>query len=200
MKKISGKVSEIFTNYKSVWLWVLFGLGIAIVLQVLTHIPIQTFGANGYPDGFLNPIEKALSFATAYPLVAILKFLGIPAGIETFFRNEAGMFITLGQFKFRIIYECTGIYAWIAYSAAVLAYPTDFRKRLLGFALGIPAIYVVNLVRFIFLGMIGAWWPQTFEFAHAYLWQIIIIGFVILMFWGFVSWIAKEGIQQKPKA
>jgi archaeosortase B (VPXXXP-CTERM-specific) len=197
MKNIQAKVIDIFSNYKSLWIWILSGLGIAIVLQILTHLNLPTVGPNGAPDGFLNSLEKMLSYATAVPLTAILKIFGINATIETAFRNDVGMFINLGDFKFRIIYECTGIYAWIAYSAATLAYPTSFKNRLLGFAVGIPAIYIVNLIRFIFLGIIGAKWPSAFEFAHAYLWQIIIIGFVVLLFWGFVSWIAKNSLTQK---
>ena len=192
MKNIQSRITDLFKNNRSVWLWILWGILTAIVLQVVTHINIPTYSANGYPDGFLNPLEKALAYATAYPLVAILKLFGISASIETAFRSNTGMYINLGQFKFQIIYECTGIYAWIAYSAAVLPYPTSWRKRLIGFAAGIPFIYVVNLIRFVFLGMIGAWWPNAFEFAHAYLWQLIIIGFVILMFWGFVAWSNKQ--------
>lgn len=197
MKNIQAKVIDIFSNYKSLWIWILSGLGIAIVLQILTHLNLPTLGANGAPDGYMNPLEKMLAYVTAVPLAAILKLFGINATLETAFRGDVGMFINLGEFKFRIIYECTGIYAWIAYSAATLAYPTTFKNRLLGFAIGIPAIYIVNLIRFIFLGIIGAKWPAAFDFAHAYLWQIIIIGFVVLLFWGFVSWIAKNSLTSK---
>jgi archaeosortase B (VPXXXP-CTERM-specific) len=197
MKNIQAKVIDIFSNYKSLWIWILSGLGIAIFLQILTHLNIPTIGPDGTPDGFLNSLERFLAYATAVPLTAILNLFGINASIETAFRGSSGMFINLGDFKFRIIYECTGIYAWIAYSAATLAYPTSIKNRLLGFAIGIPAIYIVNLIRFIFLGIIGAKWPSAFEFAHAYLWQIIIIGFVVFLFWGFVSWIAKNSLTQK---
>jgi archaeosortase B (VPXXXP-CTERM-specific) len=191
MKKSNASVVEVFKNNKDIILWIVFGVMFAIILQIVTHFN------SGTNDGFLNPIQKALTYATAYPLVGFLKVIGVKAAIETTFLNTINsMFIVFGPpnaitYRFEIIYECTGIYAWIVYSAAVLAFPTSIKNRLIGFGLGIPAIYVINLIRFICLGLIGAFWPAAFEFAHAYLWQIIIIGFVILMFWGYLSWIVK---------
>jgi len=200
MRKIAEKVFDVFVNYKALWFWILWGAVIALLLQIVTHLNVPTIGVSGRPDGFLNPIEKSLAYATAYPLVGILNIFGIGAKVMTTFGDFSqtpGMFVNLGKFTFRIIYECTGIYAFIAFSAAVLSYPTSIKNRLLGFGLGIPALYLANLIRFIFLGIIGEFWPSAFEFAHAYLWQVIIIGFVVLLFWGYVSWIAKESFLKK---
>jgi archaeosortase B (VPXXXP-CTERM-specific) len=192
VNKSPAKVAQVFATYKDVILWIVFGILFAVVLQIATHFN------SGSADGYLNPIHKALTYATAYPLVGILKLFGLEVTLETTFMNTINsMFVVFGPvntptYRFEIIYECTGIYAWIVYSAAVLAYPTTIKNRLLGFALGIPAIYIVNMVRFICLSIIGAFWPAAFEFAHAYLWQVIIIGFVIFMFWGYLTWIVKN--------
>ena len=200
MKQGTSKVAEIFANYKDVFLWVIFGLLFAVLLQIGTHFSAPT------SDGYINPIHKALTFGTAYPLVWILNLFGVVSRIETTYLNTVnGMFIVFGRpeavtYRFEIIYECTGVYAWIVYSAAVLAFPTAVKNRFLGFALGIPALYIVNLFRFICLGIIGAFWPSAFEFAHAYLWQVIIIGFVILMFWGYLAWIVKNNPLTAKKA
>lgn len=201
MNKNTGKIAEVFNNYKDIILWVVFGLLFAVVLQIATHFN------SGMEGGFLNPIHKGLTYATAYPLVGLLKLFGMQVSVETTYLNTINsMFVVFGPpnavtYRFEIIYECTGIYAWIVYSAAVLAYPTSIKNRLVGFGIGIPAIYLINMLRFICLSIIGAFWPSAFEFAHAYLWQVIIIGFVIFLFWGYLTWIVKNNpLRQTKKA
>lgn len=193
MSNFFDKSMKTLKEYKSVILWVLFSVVIAVILQIVTHLNIPTYNVMGGREIYLNPIQKALTLSVSTPLILIMKLFGIAATFETVFAGINGAFINLSGFRMEVVYECTGIYAWIVYSAAVLAYPTgNYLKNIWGFLFGIPAIYLVNLIRFIVLGLFGAYWPNAFDFVHAYLWQLMMIGFLILLFWLFVTWIVKD--------
>ena len=88
--------------------------------------------------------------------------------------------VNLDGYSFRIIDPCLGAYEVFIFSAGVIAYPTDYRKKLWGIALGIPFLYSINIIRLMVLGVVGTWSPQTSAFMHLYLWQIIIFLTVIL--------------------
>ncbi len=69
--------------------------------------------------------------------------------------------------------------------AIILAYPANYKKKLLGLLLSIPAVYLLNILRMVFITTIGNWKPKTFNFFHLYFWQvagILIIGGMWL-FW-----------------
>ncbi|MCL4219007.1 MAG: exosortase H, partial [Candidatus Hydrogenedentes bacterium] len=55
------------------------------------------------------------------------------------------------------------------------------RKRLLGIMLGVPALYIINILRLTCLALLGAWddGGEWFDFAHHYVWQGIYLVFVV---------------------
>jgi exosortase/archaeosortase family protein len=55
--------------------------------------------------------------------------------------------VVYGGFPVKIIEECTGVYEVIIFAAAVLAFPTGWKKKAVGFGLGIPLIYFFNVMR-----------------------------------------------------
>jgi exosortase/archaeosortase family protein len=61
------------------------------------------------------------------------------------------------------------------YAACVLAFPTSWRKKGLGLLLGIPAIYIFNLLRILCLLVVGRFANSTFDFFHLYFWQATLI-------------------------
>jgi len=87
--------------------------------------------------------------------------------------------------SFQIIYQCSGLFLMAIYTAAVLAYPATLREKGLGLLVGLPLLFLANLVRLALLGIIGKFFPQFFELSHEYLWQGIFIVFVLLLwtFW-----------------
>jgi archaeosortase B (VPXXXP-CTERM-specific) len=96
--------------------------------------------------------------------------------------------VSFGGFPIKIIEECTGIYEILIFSAAVLAFPTSWRKRVLGFVLGIPTIYFFNVVRIALLIVVGRYHRESFDFMHLYFWQVSMIA-MITSVW--LLWIVK---------
>ena len=99
-----------------------------------------------------------------------------------------GNLVFLDGFAVRIIEECTGVFEVIIFVAAVLAFPTIWAKRLIGLAMGIPLLYVFNVVRILVLILVGRYYPDVFEFMHLYFWQATLI-LMITSVW--LLWIFK---------
>jgi archaeosortase B (VPXXXP-CTERM-specific) len=87
----------------------------------------------------------------------------------------SGVIVSFRGFSVEIIDECTGLFEMLIYIAAVAAFSTSIRKKLLGIAIGIPAIFLFNLARIIFLLLAGAYSKSLFDFMHLYFWQATLI-------------------------
>jgi archaeosortase B (VPXXXP-CTERM-specific) len=129
----------------------------------------------------LNPQLTWLMAATAGITGGCLRLLGLAAGVS-------GRIVTLPNFSIEVVGECTGLYEMLIFLAAVIAYPAGWRKKVLGAGLGIPLLYVINIVRMVFITAVGNWSPGTFEFMHLYFWQVAMI-LIIVAVW--VLWIEK---------
>jgi len=102
--------------------------------------------------------------------------------------NVSGRVVSLSNFSMEVIGECTGLYEMLIFLAAMIAYPANYKKKLIGAGLGIPLLYVINIIRMIFIAIIGNWSPKTFDFMHLYFWQVAMI-LIILSVW--ILWIEK---------
>jgi exosortase H (IPTLxxWG-CTERM-specific) len=70
---------------------------------------------------------------------------------------------------------CDGIEAVIILVSAVLAFPSPWKHKLVGIAIGFVAIQALNLVRIISLFYMGQWSQVWFDWFHLYLWQALIV-------------------------
>jgi archaeosortase B (VPXXXP-CTERM-specific) len=103
-----------------------------------------------------------------------------------------GALVSIDGFSLEIIDECTAVFSSIVYSACILAYPTTIRKKGIGVALGIPALYAINILRLVILAQVGLTRPALFEFVHVYLWQASFIIFVVVIFLLWLKFVVKE--------
>jgi exosortase H (IPTLxxWG-CTERM-specific) len=138
-----------------------FALGFAACLAVLGF---------GYPPLRLHfyPVFAALERGTAR-----LEWL-----LMSLFSSDVTLsknVISYGGFGVKIVEECTGVYEALIFAAAILAYPTRWRHKLIGLAAGFPAIYLFNLIRIASLLVIGRHDRALFDFLHLYFWQGTLI-------------------------
>jgi len=96
--------------------------------------------------------------------------------------QEASIIYHPGGFAYEIYYRCTGFLPVACLTVFILAYPGNFQHKLVGLAIGIPLLILLNLVRLVNLFIIGVVWPNYFDFAHDVLWNSIVI-LVVLGFW-----------------
>lgn len=170
-QKFDAFVTSTVTRVQDFWrrnkliirAWTVFALMIGVFTTVLLVL-------NLYTD-----FDSWLNHATAAMLAGALWLLG--AGGQT-----VGTVVTSKIFSAEIITECTAIFPIMIFLAAVIAYPSGWKKKLWGIVLGVPAILFVNLIRLVTLFYIGYWFPSVFEAAHLLVWQSLIIFFAVL-FW-----------------
>ncbi len=141
------------------------------VLQFLVVFAL-TFGAcyflfgmtPGVRLGLIKPYTHLLASAVA----AVINLFGEGA-------TAAGAQVTSPRFSISIAMGCDGVEASSLFLAGVLAFPASWRARLIGFALGIPLIHAINLVRLVGLYYAGVYLPSVFEELHVYVAQTIVI-------------------------
>lgn len=130
--------------------------------------------APGVKVGLVEPFTHLLASAVA----AVINLFGADA-------TAAGAQVTSPRFSMSIAMGCDGVEASSLFLAGVLAFPTSWRARLIGFALGIPLIHAINLVRLVGLYYAGVYLPSVFEELHVYVAQtiVILLSTAILILW-----------------
>jgi exosortase/archaeosortase family protein len=95
----------------------------------------------------------------------------------------------------RIVSECGALETVAIFFAAVMVFPTTWRKRLLGLFLGLPVLLAVNIVRLGCLGILRdvVSNQEIFDFAHHYVWQGIYLIFVVIVWLLWMSLIVFRG-------
>ncbi|UCD95015.1 MAG: exosortase H [Candidatus Zixiibacteriota bacterium] len=87
----------------------------------------------------------------------------------------SGVHVAYKGFSVEIIDECTGLFEMLIYLAAVFSFSASVKKKLIGIAMGVPAIFIFNVARITALVVVGAYSWVTFNFMHLYLWQVTLI-------------------------
>jgi exosortase H (IPTLxxWG-CTERM-specific) len=77
---------------------------------------------------------------------------------------------------------CNGVEAMIVLIAAIVAFPSPWKHKLIGLLAGFFAIQAMNLARIISLFYLGQWNKTAFEWAHLYIWQALIMLDVLIVF------------------
>jgi len=94
-----------------------------------------------------------------------------------------GVIIQSANFGVAIRPGCNGVEAAIIFTAAIFAYPTHaWRHKLLGFVIGVFTIQALNLIRIISLFYLGQWNQTAFDWAHHYIWEVLIMLDVLMVF------------------
>ena len=114
--------------------------------------------------------------------------LGLPAVIE---ENR----FSLGASTVRVVSECTPVMPIAVLAAAILAYPTRWRSRLLGIAIGSVVVWAFNLIRIAGVLAVLAWRPASFDFVHMYLWQPATLLVVLSIF---MVWLRLQAATRQP--
>jgi exosortase H (IPTLxxWG-CTERM-specific) len=83
---------------------------------------------------------------------------------------------------------CNGIEASIVLLSAMVAFPSRWQDKLVGFAAGAATIQMLNVARVVSLYYLGQWDMKLFHFAHAYLWQVFIMLDVVVVWLCWARW------------
>ena len=104
----------------------------------------------------------------------------------------AGSGISSARFAIDVSRGCDAIEPSMLFLAAVLAFPSAFRRKLPGLFIGTLVLLAVNLVRIVSLFLTGVYYPKAFDAMHADVWQILFI-LLAIVFWAlWVQWASRR--------
>lgn len=146
---------------------------------LFTAILVTLFAAELTPPGQSWVVEPWTSIVARTATAAAALF--DPSVIA----QGATLLSSTNGFAVTILAGCNGLEAMIVLLAAVVAYPAPWKHRLIGLAAGSVAIGLLNLVRIVSLFYIGQWNRTAFEWAHLYVWQVLIMldALVVWLVW-----------------
>ena len=128
----------------------------------------------------MRPLVDGFSGELAAASATLIQFGG-----GTCLRQAAVLSNPAKGFAMEVRDGCNGINVVVLLWSAILAYPASLKWRLIGVAGGLFAIHVLNLFRLISLFFLGQYNYPLFEFAHLYLWELLIIidGMLVFSLW-----------------
>jgi exosortase/archaeosortase family protein len=133
------------------------------------------------PDSF----AKAVCEHTARILGDVLNAFGYPVSV-------AGNVVADSGISFQIVLECTALSVVAIFACFVSSYRTQGRKKLLGLAMGIPALYLGNLVRLVSIFVVTRHDPSLFEIIHVYMGQVFTLILVALGCIVWLKWVDRD--------
>jgi exosortase H (IPTLxxWG-CTERM-specific) len=98
-----------------------------------------------------------------------------------------------GGFAVEMRDGCNAVNVTILLCSAILAFPASWKMRALGLLAGGAILQVVNIFRFITLYYLGQYSLTWFDFAHAYLWESLIMLDTVVVFWYWVTRVLRAG-------
>lgn len=163
-----------------------------LIIFILTFLGILLIGAILYPYFSISMEEELRGFmaVTAHICGGILGVFSGDVSVDSRYMSFKG-------FSVEIIEECTGIFEMLIFLAALISYPASWRSKIIGFVLGLPALYLFNVIRIIFLTAVGVYQRSLFDFMHLYFWQGTLI-LMITTVW--VLWILLVVNREKKSA
>ena len=134
---------------------------------VSEYTPLSLLCPTDIPDPSMNIPPKPLGLA--------LNLIGVPVSV-------AGDTVTGKAFALQIIPECTPLFMLGLFLCFIVFSPATVRQKASGLLMGIPALYLGNLVRLVAIFMAGQHDRRLFEPVHAFWGQVYAVLLVLLSF------------------
>lgn len=139
----------------------------------------------------VTPPVQALDKLLSRSLVGISRSLIQTCGGHV--SSDAAVLRAPGGFSVEMRDGCNAINVTILLCSAILAFPAPWRTKILGLVSGSLIIQMLNIVRFVSLFYLGQFSMSWFEFAHAYLWESLLVLDTMVVFWLWVARFAPTG-------
>jgi len=154
------------------------------------------------PFEYLPVVGNWLISMVVDQVVWLLHLFNYPVGLD------AWNIIAQHGFRVEIILACTGIQSIAIMLGVAAAVPTTFRQKLYAFLLVAPTIYILNLLRnvFVIMAYTSQWFPywpdiagngeigyESFFWAHNVIAEMLALGILILIAYGLFTLIPRLG-------
>ncbi len=155
-------------RFLTIYLCLMVLIALAMSLEVVKKV----IDINGI---YTTLIIKATAF--------VLKPFELVQGIN-------GSIIHLKGISLNVKFGCNGLEAFLIYMVAILAFPSSWKKKLIGILGGFLVIQFFNILRIAALGYCGVHFSKYFYIFHIYVAQgiMIAIAFATFIIWlGYVN-------------
>lgn len=93
------------------------------------------------------------------------------------------------------IYQaCNGLELMVLYAGFIVCFTGSWRRKLLFITGGVLALYALNVVRSALLVWVGLEYPRHFDFAHKYLFNMVVYALTFLLWVWYVQGIRKPDV------
>jgi exosortase H (IPTLxxWG-CTERM-specific) len=133
---------------------------------------------------FTAPVQSADAELSRLLVKASQQIIQVCGGHAT---RDAAILRAPNGFAIEMRDGCNAVNVTILLWSAMLAFPASFKMRAAGLAAGTALIQAANIVRFISLFYLGQYSRPWFDFAHAYLWESLLVLDTLVVFWIWVS-------------
>lgn len=134
-----------------------------------------------------KPIVEKMNIGKVYNQFVVvaasgmLNAVGLPCTYQ-------GFVLILPSLALEVKFGCNGLEAVLIYSIAVLAYPTQWRRKLVGIAAGFFIIQAANFLRMLMLVYAGLHLKRLFDYIHVYIAQGLMIALALAVFFVYLNY------------
>lgn len=139
----------------------------------------------------LVPVQEHVIVPFTEVLARISAYLILPFDDSVLAHGKVLRFRDTG-FAVSIEAGCNGVEATIVLIAAVLAFPANWKARVVAIASGFVAIQSINIARIISLFYLGNWNLDVFSWIHLYLWPALIMLDVLIVFIVYLRYLSRD--------
>lgn len=159
-------------------------MGVRILLNkkhLNTFLDVTAFSALSaivyFPFAFEPTLNKLMIEAVARQTSVVANYLGF--GMQVY-----GDVVTLNNHEVQIILACTGIESMALFAGATLGIRADWRRKVRAFVVSVPVIYILNLLRNVFVTVSFAYelfGENSFYIAHHIISKVLATVALILI-------------------
>ncbi len=114
----------------------------------------------------------------------ILEALRIPSTYQ-------GSILRLPSIALDVRFGCNGLEAVLIYAIAVIAFPAQWEKRLIGIGGGFIVLQGINVLRIVSLAYSAIYFKNLFEYVHIYVAQGLMIAVALGIFFLYLNYAKK---------
>ena len=94
--------------------------------------------------------------------------------------------------------SCNSLTLMALFSGFIIAFPTSFSKKWKFMLFGILSIYLLNILRIVFLAILETYSRAWTEFNHSYTFNFMMYGFIFYIWYYWVNKIALNSKNESP--
>jgi exosortase H (IPTLxxWG-CTERM-specific) len=99
-----------------------------------------------------------------------------------------------------IMRGCDALDPILVLCAGILAYPSSWRRKVIGLVLGVAAMFIMNVVRILSLYVIELKAPTLFDPVHLDIWPVIFVSLAVLLWFAWMRWTIRGNDCSHAKA